>query len=157
MFNKLQSLIGRVLTIFGGAGSIFSGFLLMRGGLLMPIYWGIFVGSLTAFFVGWNLATSGDKSGKQKAAVQKQQTVLGVVKALNGRVTDLQLAAESGWTLEESKRVLNDFVNAGAAEMNVTPEGDLVYVFRGMLQPGQVERARQPMSFTVETEDVIET
>lgn len=139
MLNKLQAVVGQALTVLCGAVSIFSGVLLIRGGLLTPIYLSWFVFSFTGFLVGWKLASHGKRKLNEKAESEQQQTVLSAVKSNGGRLTGLQLAAESGWTLEASDEALKQFVSAGVAETDFSAQGDIVYVFRSMVDRSELE------------------
>jgi hypothetical protein len=72
-----------------------------------------------------------------------EQRVIDRAKAAGGRVTVAEVAADCDLKLEESKRLLERFVLAGAAEMLVTDDGILVYRFPDFLSPERKARARE--------------
>lgn len=63
-----------------------------------------------------------------------ETTILKLARKFQGRLTPLELAANSALSLEEADKALEDFVRKGYAEMIVTDAGNIVYEFSGFLQ-----------------------
>ncbi|MDY0095870.1 MAG: TM2 domain-containing protein [Candidatus Vecturithrix sp.] len=61
-------------------------------------------------------------------------TILKLARKFQGRLTPLELAANSSLSLEEADTALEDFVRKGYANMTVTDTGNIVYEFSGFLQ-----------------------
>lgn len=72
----------------------------------------------------------------------REQRILDRAKAVGGRLTVAEVAADCDLGLEDSKRILDHFVVNGAAEMLVTDDGILVYRFPGFLSTERKARAR---------------
>lgn len=63
-----------------------------------------------------------------------ETTILKLARKFQGRLTPLELAANSSLSLEEADKSLEDFVRKGYANMIVTDVGNIVYEFPGFLQ-----------------------
>ncbi|GAK58436.1 TM2 domain protein [Candidatus Vecturithrix granuli] len=63
-----------------------------------------------------------------------ETTILKLARKFQGRLTPLELAANSVLSLEEADNALEDFVRKGYANMVVTDAGNIVYEFPGFLQ-----------------------
>lgn len=63
-----------------------------------------------------------------------ETTILKLARKFQGRLTPLELAANSSLSLEEADKSLEDFVRKGYANMIVTDAGNIVYEFPGFLQ-----------------------
>lgn len=62
----------------------------------------------------------------------REQLVLDLADAQGGRVTVAQVAARCDLGIDEAKAVLDRMAVHGVADLQVTDEGGLVYVFRGL-------------------------
>ncbi len=60
--------------------------------------------------------------------------ILRLARNFHGRLTPLELAANSSLSLEEADNVLEDIVRRGYANMEVSDAGNIVYEFPGFLE-----------------------
>lgn len=105
--------------------------------------------ALVVFFAGTAvagglLARSGLRQpppGPQLTDFDREQRILDRARALGGRVTVAEIAADCDLSLEDSKRLLDRFAVAGAAEVLVTDDGIMVYDFPGFVSKEQKARA----------------
>jgi TM2 domain-containing membrane protein YozV len=65
-----------------------------------------------------------------------ETTILKLARKFQGKLTPLELAANSSLSLDDADKSLEDFVRKGYANMTVTDEGNIVYEFPGFLQFG---------------------
>ncbi len=63
-----------------------------------------------------------------------ETTILTLARKFQGKLTPLELAANSSLSLEEADKALEDIVRKGYANMTVTDTGNIVYEFPGFLQ-----------------------
>ena len=64
---------------------------------------------------------------------RRQQRMIAVTKQKHGRVTDVELVAETRYPLEECRAFLKEMTESGSAEMQIGKEGTMVYLFPGFL------------------------
>lgn len=76
------------------------------------------------------------------AAAERERRVLGLAEKEQGRVTALEVAGRCDLTVDEAKALLDAMVLRQTAQLHVSEEGVLVYVFPHLL-PG-TGRARRP-------------
>ena len=62
-----------------------------------------------------------------------EQYLLNFIQLKNGKTTAVEIAAETYLSLEQAKYELDKFCSLGIADIEVTDEGDMVYVFNGFL------------------------
>jgi hypothetical protein len=104
---------------------------------------GVLLGLLTFFlgtgFAGVKLAMIGFRSQPagpvpvQLTELDKEQRVLALAGAMAGRVTASEVALNCQLSLTDSKATLDRLVSYGAAEMQLTDDGVVVYTFTGFL------------------------
>ncbi|MEI6386043.1 MAG: hypothetical protein WCQ50_05360 [Spirochaetota bacterium] len=63
---------------------------------------------------------------------EKEHLVLATAAASGGKLTVGELALESGLSVDEAQKSLDELSGKGVAEIEVTPQGSTVYVFRGL-------------------------
>ena len=68
--------------------------------------------------------------------------MIAVAKAKHGRLTDVELVAETRYPLEECRSFLKRMTDSGSAEINIGPEGTMVYLFPGFLTDEQKRTAK---------------
>ncbi len=98
-------------------------------------FWNIFLlnllgGWTVALWIvalGWSLFFSSPR-GKHRELV-----ILDIIKRKGGRITPVEIAAETKLSIEDAKNELETLCDKGAAELQVTGDGNLVYVFRGFV------------------------
>lgn len=62
-----------------------------------------------------------------------ETTILKLARKFQGKLTPVELAANSSLSLEEADKALEDIVRKGYADMKVTDEGNILYEFPGFL------------------------
>ena len=62
-----------------------------------------------------------------------EKTILNLARKLRGKLTPLELAANSSLSLDEANKSLENFVRKGYANMTVTDEGNILFEFPGFL------------------------
>jgi hypothetical protein len=94
---------------------------------------GVLVGLLVFFggaaYGGWRLANSNNKAPLSQN--EREQRVLTLAAANNGRVTVAEVALRCAISVDEAKATLLHLVNTGVAETWLS-EGEAVYVFAGL-------------------------
>lgn len=90
----------------------------------------------------WNLK---DAAAKPKDFTKLRQQVLLLAQAQKGRVAVSEVAKLTGLSLNESTTLLKDLVREGLAEVWVTEQGGLVYVFKEFF-PDYKESAQDPFA-----------
>jgi hypothetical protein len=66
---------------------------------------------------------------KKKEARERERKILALIARKNGRITPIELAAESDVTIDEAKEFLDSLCGKAGGELMITDDGDLVYVF----------------------------
>jgi hypothetical protein len=93
----------------------------------------VLVGLLVFFaataYGGWRLTRNGMAAPLSQN--EREQRVLTLAAANNGRVTVAEVALHAGFGVDEAKATLNHLVNTGVAETWLS-EGEAVYVFAGL-------------------------
>lgn len=121
------------------------------------IWWGIQIGwpelaprPLARRLLAWNAARRAASQRRladegaepaDPAAAERERRVLGLVEKEQGRVTALEVAGRCDLTVDEAKALLDDLALRKIAQLHVSEEGVLVYVFPHLL-PG-TGRARR--------------
>lgn len=67
---------------------------------------------------------------------QQVRLVLNLAQAHNGELTLLQVASETGLNIEQSRKILEDLVAEGLAQMHVDEEGVMRYRFPDLRRRG---------------------
>jgi xanthine dehydrogenase molybdopterin-binding subunit B len=106
--------------------------------------------SLVGLGVGLSWVIKASKADELQIKRKRDQFALMLARDRSGRLTVVELTTASGWSIDDSKEVLDRLVIADVADVNVTTNGELVYAFRGLLSPEQKETARDPLVFEVE-------
>jgi predicted transcriptional regulator len=82
----------------------------------------------TIFYIIKNL------SSKKKIEKEKlEKTIINLIISKEGKITPLEIVAETNLNLEESKKILTDLCNQGAGEQRITEDGKVLYVFTSVL------------------------
>ena len=84
------------------------------------------------------------RRAKLASANRREQRMIAVAKTKHGRVTDVELVAETRQTLEECRAFLKRVTENSSAEINIGPEGTMVYLFPGFLTDEQ-KRTAEPV------------
>ncbi len=107
---------------------------------LEPLFQMMLVGSVCmAATGGWVWLASARQVRREREARLETQ-FLQVVRRKHGRITDVELAAESGESIETSRKFLERMAREGSAELEVAPEGRFFYEFAGFLSAVERER-----------------
>jgi len=82
-------------------------------------------------------------SKKKKLLKEKlEKTIIDLIISKGGKITPLEIVAETNLNLEESKKVLTDLCDQGAGEQRITDDGKILYVFESILTREQKDRAK---------------
>ena len=84
----------------------------------------------------------GGQAGGPRTDGDRERQVLRFAESEHGRVTIPETATRCDMTIAEAKATLDRLVLAGAATINVTQSGVLVYVFPGFLSDEDKANAR---------------
>lgn len=98
---------------------------------------GILIGLLVFFsltgFGGFYLAITKIMKNKKTSSELREQKILEVIISKGGRVTPVEIAAQTNLNVTDAKKELDKLCNSGAGEIQVTSEGNIVYVFQGII------------------------
>jgi uncharacterized membrane protein len=75
---------------------------------------------------------------------ERERKALGLARAAGGKLTQAELALDSSLSLDEARKVLDGLVEKGAAELEVSSSGALVYAFPGLIS-GAEKAAAKPV------------
>lgn len=148
----------RVAIIFGVLLALFSAFIVIAAffDLQNPaeveetgagVLWGLIVFFLGVGASGAYMAVHFWNFGHLKIAEKYEQSLLSVLSAKQGRVTAMEVAAESALSLRESEQALRAFVRAGRGEVQLTADGQRVYYIKGFLSAHDKAQARNPLAY----------
>ncbi|MBD3304743.1 NINE protein [candidate division KSB3 bacterium] len=70
----------------------------------------------------------------EEAAKTLEKTILKLAREFRGRLTPVELAANSTLSIEDADKALEDVVRRGYANITVTESGSIVYEFPGFLR-----------------------
>ncbi|OQY28224.1 MAG: hypothetical protein B6244_07835 [Candidatus Cloacimonetes bacterium 4572_55] len=87
------------------------------------------------FFVGGSLLYWVKKASLHRKNERMEGMILRLTREYKGRITVEQIAMRTKLTLSESERLLENFVDRGYAQMDVTEGGAVVYHFSGLTDP----------------------
>jgi hypothetical protein len=76
---------------------------------------------------------------------QRERQILSLAERSGGKITPLELAQETNLPLKDAKGLLEALCQRGTAEVEVTEEGNLVYVFRGFLSEQEKASSKSPL------------
>ena len=99
--------------------------------------------SLTGIF-GLYLTVTNTLRYRKKARAVKQRIVLRLAAAKRGRLTPVEVAAETRLILDEARKTLDQLCKVGRGESKTTPRGQLFYEFREFLPSGEEPRDTTP-------------
>jgi hypothetical protein len=146
--------------VTGGDGTqtraAYAGLMVVPGAM---IWWGLQIGwpglaprALAHRLRAWNAARRAASQDRladaaeavDSAAAEREQLVLGLAQKEQGRVTVLEVASHCDLTADEAKALLDDLVLRKVAQLHVSEEGVLVYVFPRLLPgDGRTRRRRR--------------
>ena len=102
-------------------------------------------GGAIAGAVTWHLS---HRKIERDLAQKRQQQMIHAAQQRLGRVTDVELVAETHYSLEECRLFLKEMTDSGSAEMQIGKEGTVVYVFPGFLTDSEKRHARPATHWT---------
>lgn len=82
---------------------------------------------------------------RKKEKEQKERQVLKVITSKRGCVTPVEVAAETNLIIDEAKAMLDQLCKSGAGQLQVTENGNMVYVFEGVLSSQEKNTAKSPL------------
>lgn len=110
----------------------------------------------------WGLSSRRRSSHGSTSTDSLEHRVLVAAKELEGKLTPATLAVETGLSLDEAEKNLNQMVDRGIAETWVSSGGNLVYAFPAFTNPADRLTARDPLepdlgaATTMGEEDIVE-
>ncbi|MFP4031199.1 MAG: hypothetical protein ACLFRG_10545 [Desulfococcaceae bacterium] len=145
-------MIHKIFSIIGGGVGLFSLFLCIAavGDLMDPNETDPGTGTLIGLlvFFGGIMSASGYlcvsqwKRAKTGTVERTERNILRMIAARSGRITPEEIALEQPLTVEQARARLDALCGGGSGEVQVTPEGRLVYVFFGFLSEEERNSAR---------------
>lgn len=103
---------------------------------------------LTSAALGGVMWFTGHRRAKARYEERLEQRMLAVAKAKKGRVTDVELAAETRYAIADCRSFLKRMTETGSAEVTIGKEGTMVYVFPGFLSDTEKQSAKGIDSWT---------
>ena len=154
--ESLSKFVARSITVIGSIGGAASAMIanspdassLWRGLAVVGI------GSAIAGGVSWFRA---DKRLKRDHKKRRDQRMIATAKRKHGRVTDVELVAETRFSLEDCRAFLKEMTESGSAEMHIGKEGTMVYLFPGFLSEDEKRKARSTADWMPEVRTPRET
>ncbi len=144
--DSLSKFFSKMVTIGGG----------IMGGAFMTIaasssnsgtWQGLGVAALGTAAVGALGWFTSHRKVKKAYLHRLEQRMIAVTKAKHGRVTDVELAAETRYSLEQCREFLTRMTESGSAERHIGKEGTVVYLFPGFLSEEEKRSARSVESW----------
>lgn len=86
---------------------------------------------------GLYLTFSSIQKKRIKEKEKKEREILRIAARKGGRITPVEVAANSEYSLEDAKLSLDDMCKKGFAEIELTESGELVYLVRGIISDDQ--------------------
>ncbi len=86
-------------------------------------------GAGSAWLTRWSFKPERPLDAPPADSHSQVRMVLNLVQRSGGDVTVLQVASETGLSIDQSRKVLEDLVTEGVAQMNVDDEGVILYDF----------------------------
>lgn len=102
-------------------------------------------GGAAAGAVTWFLS---HRKIERDIAQRQQQQMIAAAQRRLGRVTDVELVAETRYSLDECRAFLKEMTDSGSAEMQIGKEGTVVYVFPGFLTEAEKRHAQPATQWT---------
>ncbi len=85
---------------------------------------------------------------KRDYAKRREQRLISVAKENHGRITDVELVAETRYPLEECREFLKQMAESGSAEMHIGDGGTIVYLFPGFLTDEEKRNAKPALDWS---------
>ncbi len=143
----MEIIIAVIIAVTAGLGVYFLPSILARkdknfGKIFFLNLLGAWTGILWFAALGWAIFYKDPRHLKGK---EKEQWLLNIIQEKGGRVTPLEIAAETKMSLDQAKEELDGFCNIGAAELQITDAGNSIYVFRGFLTYSEKMSSKSPL------------
>jgi hypothetical protein len=103
---------------------------------------GSWTGLLWFVALGWALFY---KTPKNLENEERERELLNLIRSKDGRVTLVEIAAESKLSLEQAREEIERFCELGHAEVNLTEDGEIVYVLNGFLSDREKSSTKSPL------------
>lgn len=87
------------------------------------------IGAGSAWLTRWAFKPERPAGAPPEDSTSQVRLVLNLAQRSGGDLTVLQVASETGLSIEQSRKVLEDLVTEGAAQMNVDDQGVILYDF----------------------------
>jgi len=108
--------------------------------------WMVFVLSLVGTATGLKLLFDAWRCKHKSTQKYAEKHLLEIVRQHAGRVTPIDIAMQTDYTVEEAEQKLDLFCEQNIAERDLTPSGKIVYVFPGFMSEAEKRQAQDPMT-----------
>ncbi|MEZ4527138.1 MAG: winged helix-turn-helix domain-containing protein [Desulfobacterales bacterium] len=142
----------RIVSVFGALMALFSIFFCCMAvyDLMHPETTdtepGVLIGLFVFFFltaaVGIYLFVSASRKSRQGGMEKSEREILALIAEKGGRITPHEIALNTRLTVAEAKIHLDRMCADGSGELQITPEGNMVYVFFTFLSEREKMSAR---------------
>jgi len=109
------------------------------------ILWGLFIFFSIAGLSGLYLCMNNFFKDRRKKREQKERLVLKFITEKKGRVTPVEIAAETTLLIDEVKKILDTLCDNGMGQLTVTENGGIVYEFEEFVSPEEKAGAKSPL------------
>ncbi len=154
--ESLSKFVARSITVMGSIGGVACA-LIANSPDASSLWQGLAavgIGSAIAGGVSWFRA---DKRLTRDHKKRRDQRMIATAKRKHGRVTDVELVAETRFSLEDCRAFLKEMTESGSAEMHIGKEGTMVYLFPGFLSDEEKRKARSTADWMPEVRAPRET
>jgi len=148
MFHRIASVFGLLLAFFSIFFCCSSVYELLhpettntKPGILIGIFVFFFLTAVT----GICLFVSGSRKYRQSVIEKTEGEVLALIKEKHGRITAHEIALNTRMTVTEARNHLDRMCADGSGELQVTPEGKMIYVFFTFLSETEKKSAKNVM------------
>ena len=144
----------KALVIIGSALGIFSVlFMLITGAGVLSGFGGSIVTGLFVFFlllttVALYLILSGFKTLNKINKEHFEKRILAAIAQHHGRVTSMEVAIATELNFDDVKSTIERLCVAGAGEAQITPNGEIVYLFNGFVLEEEKRQAKNPLEIS---------
>jgi hypothetical protein len=122
-----------------------------NGALLVGGFFGILgIGGIIMMFLSWRLKPQAAPAYDYR---QMERTILGLAQHRGGMLTAAEVGLHTPLTAEEGQRILEGLARQGAAQMDISAQGELVFTFPAFQQRAQNFSVDNDVSFEFQGSD----
>ncbi len=75
---------------------------------------------------------------------EEERIILQMISRKLGKITPIEIAAETPWSIDESKAFLDKMKKQGHCSVELTNSGEILYVFSGLVTDEEKETSQDP-------------